>query len=252
MSQPSAKNQKSKKIKLVAQKPRKIRAALNSWIEASDQLDSDPLGLDDAPPWVENVWAEVVKVAMPSNRLPTSGEWDLELLGELFGRLQAFGKLFEGEIPVGPEVLAEMDRWQKFAATQPKSPARTATEKKLARDLQVRVNAVQHSIPDLIKAVMTSSHEDSMTFKTGLLRGENLSSDELISANVFERHTRTFFVLALFWRFWVTCKSLSEVYDYLCRSLGEKQIGSFKTFERHVAGKIGMKLCGPGRPSGKN
>ena len=113
----SMKNVKENEIKLIAKNPRKIKAALTAWAAASDKVNSDPMELDDAPQWVENAWVEVVKVVLPGNRLPTSGEWDMELLGELLGRLQAFGRLYSGEISMGPEVKAEFDRLQKFAAS---------------------------------------------------------------------------------------------------------------------------------------
>jgi hypothetical protein len=245
------KTQKTEKIKLVAKNPRKIKAAIKAWGEASDKVDSDPLGLDDAPAWVERAWAEVVKVILPGNRLPTSGEWSLELLGELMGRLQAFGKLYAGEIPLTPEVQAQVDRLEKFAASQPRSPKSAARQKVLVRDLQVRVAAVQAGIPDLMAAAFTSSHEDVKKYQRGLARGLNLSPDELIATNVFERHTRTFYVLALLWRFWVTCKSLGEIYRILCQAVGASKIGSFKNFEKNVAQKIGLTIRGRGRPPGK-
>ena len=237
------------KIRLVAKNSSKVKKALNSWVEASDKVDSDPLKLDDAPSWVESAWAEVVKVLMPGNRLPTEGEWDLELLGELMGRLQAFGKLYSGEIPMSPEAKAEADRFEKFAASQPQSPERTAREKVLAKDFQTRVNAVQEGIPNLMAGAMASSHEDTLKFERGLQRGLNLSPDELVSANIFERHTRTYFVLALHWKTWMTCKSLRHVYDLLYQAVGEKNIGTFRTFEK-ACNKIGFKIRGRGRPPG--
>ena len=47
---------KQDKIKLVAKQPSKIKAALQSFVTASDQVHSDPLGLDEVPPWVEKAW----------------------------------------------------------------------------------------------------------------------------------------------------------------------------------------------------
>ena len=253
MSQRPGKTETSKapKLKLTAAKPRKIKAALKAWGDASDRVNLDPLELDAAPVWVENALAEVVKVVLPGNRLPANGAWNLELVGELMGRLEAFGRLCAGEIVMGAEVQAEHDRFQKFVDSLPQSPERTARAKMLVRDINARFEAVQEHIPVVMKAALASSHDDSVKFQKGLLRGLNLSPDELISANVFERHTRTFYVLALFWRAWVKCKSLREVYDHLCKAVGERQIGSFKAFEKRVAEKIGFRIRGRGRPPGK-
>jgi hypothetical protein len=252
MSQSSGKKKKFKaaKLKLVAKNPRKIKAALRSWVDASDKADSNLFGLNDAPPWVERAFVEVAKVVMPGHRLPIAGEVDMEVIGEFFGRLHVFGKLYSGEIPMGPEVQAEYDSLQKFAASQPQSPERTAREKAGVQDLLVRVDAVQHGIPNIMNAALESSHEDTLKFNKGLQRGMNLAPDELVTLNAFERHTRTYFMLAIMWRVWVTCKSLREVYNYLCKTVGEQKIGSFKTFEK-VCGKIGFSVRGRGRPSGK-
>ncbi len=107
---------KNNKIKLLAKRPGAIKAALKAWGDASDLVDADSLNTNGAPPWVENAWAEVVKVIMPSRKLPMSGDWDLELMGELLGRLQAFSKLYTGEIPLRADVQSECDRIKAIAS----------------------------------------------------------------------------------------------------------------------------------------
>jgi len=104
----------------------------------SGKKDCDPFNLNDAPEWAGNALAEVVKIVMPGKKLPTAGEWDMELLGEFMGRLQAFGKLYGGEIPMGPEQQAELDRYKKNEASQPKSKEITVREKILAQDMQAK------------------------------------------------------------------------------------------------------------------
>ena len=252
MSQKSdtIKKPETEKIKLVGKNPRKIKAALKSYVEASDKLDSDPLQLDDAPPWVEKAYAEVVKVVFPGNRIPNADVFDLEIIGEFFGRLQAFGKVYSGEIPLGPEALAECENAKKIMESKMRPPKIKAKVKSSLKDLQVRVGALQASIPGVMNAALESSHEDALKFQKGLLRGMILSQDELVSVNVFERHTRTYFVLAAYWQFWVKCRTLREVYNHLCKAAGEEKIGSFKTFEK-VCGKIGFSVGKRGRPSKK-
>jgi hypothetical protein len=239
---------KSKKIKLVAKKPRKIKAAIKAWAESSGKNNSDPFELDKAPAWAENALAEAVKITLPGKRLPTSGEWDMELLGELLGRQQALGKLYGGEIPMGPETKAEYDRLEKFAASQPPTPERSAKQKAMVQDLQTMIGATNDAIPQLLKAVLGSSHEDALKFQNGLLRGMNLAPDELTTGKTFQRHTRTFFVLGMGWRIFSKCRSVAEVHRMLCQAFGENRIGSLKYFENRVAKKIGMRFGRSGRP----
>jgi hypothetical protein len=250
MSQPSGKTKtlKAQKIKLTAKNPRKIKAALKAWAASSDKMDSDPLKLDEAPQWVENAYVEVVKIVMPSKKLPAAGEWDMELVGELMGRLRAFEKLYSGEIPLGPEQQAELGRLEKFAASQPQSPERAAKEKALTQDLQNMVNATNQAIPQLMDSVLGSSHEDALKFQKGLLRGMSLAPDELTAGKTFQRHTKIFWLLGLLWRSFSKCRSVAEVHRILCQAVGEKQIGSLKTFENRVAKKIGMRFGRSGRP----
>jgi hypothetical protein len=247
MTQPSGKT-KTPKIKLTAKKPRKIKAVLKAWAASSDKVDSDPLKLDEAPQWAENALVEVVKVVMPGKKLPAAGEWDMELVGELMGRLQAFGKQFSGEIPMGPEQQAELVRLEKFAASQPKSKERTAMEKMVLQDLQAMMEATNQAIPNLTGAALDSSHEDALKFQKGLLRGMTLAPDELTTGRIFQRHTKTFWVLGAMWPFFSKCRSVAKVHRILCQAVGEKQIGSLKTFENRVAKKIGMKFGHSGRP----
>ena len=56
------------------------------------KVDTDLLGLDEAPQWVENAWFQVVKTVMPGKRLPTAGEMDLEALGEIFAGFKSSQK----------------------------------------------------------------------------------------------------------------------------------------------------------------
>jgi hypothetical protein len=242
------KTPKPQKIRLIAQNPRKIKAALKSWVDATGKIDSDPLKLDEAPAWVEKAYLEVIKVIMPSKKMPGNGDLPLELLGEFIGRLQAFGKLYGGEIPMGPEQKAELERLEKLAASQPKSKERTVRGKMLVEDLQARVEATNQAIPNLIKAALDSSHEDALKFQKGLLRGMNLAPDELTAGRVFQRHTKTYWVLGLMWRSFSKCRSVAEVHRILCQAVGEKQIGSLKHFESRIAKKIGMKFGRGGRP----
>jgi hypothetical protein len=250
MSQSSGeiKTPKSKKIKLVAKNPRKIKAAIKAWAESSGKNNSDPFELDKAPAWAKNALAEAVKITLPGKCLPTAGEWDVELLGELLGRQQAFGKLYSREIPMGPETKAEYDRLVKFTASQPQSPERSAKQKAMAQDLQTMIGATNDAIPQLLKAVLGSSHEDALKFQNGLLRGMNLAPDELTAGKTFQRHTKTFWLLGLLWRSFSKCRSVAEVHRILFDEIGEEKIGSLKTFENRVAKKIGMKFGRSGRP----
>lgn len=250
MSQPSGniKTPNAQQLKLIAKKPRKIIAAIRSWGEASGIVASDPLDLGAAPLWVARAWAEVAKVYMPSKRMFANGELDLELLGELIGRLWAYEKLLAGEIPMESEMKAEVERIKKQEASPLHLPERAAQEKRQVQAFQATMEPTNQAIPNLISAVMHSSHEDTVKFQKGLLRGMNLSADQLIAERIYQRHTRTFLVLALYWRTFSKCRSLGEIYKILCKAVGESRIGSWKTFQERVARKIGLKVRGRGHP----
>jgi hypothetical protein len=235
-------------LKLIARKPGKIIAAIRSWGNATGIVDSDPLDLNAAPAWVLKAWAQVARVYMPSKRMFDSGEIDLELLGELIGRLRAYEKLLAGEIQVGPEIKAEVERIKKQEASPLHLPERAAQEKRQMQAFQATVEPTNQAIPNLVGATLHSSHDDALKFQKGLSRGMNLSADELIVERIYQRHTRTFLVLALYWRTFSKCRSLREIHGILCKAVGEKRIGSFKTFEERVAKKIGLKVRGRGRP----
>jgi hypothetical protein len=249
----TAKNKKCKtaEMKLKADNPRKVRAALKGWMAETEKLNPDPLGLDEAPTWVERAFAEVIKVIVPGRKLPMAGEWDLELIGGLLGRVQAFGKMFNGEIPVGPEMQAGKEWLEKVAVSQPWPPEIKAKANVLARDFEGRLEATQKGIPDFVNAALESSHEDALKIQSGLLRGMNLVPDELTPGQTFQRHTLTFLVLATQWRRFSKCRSVGQIYKILCKEIGENRIGSLKTFEERVAKKIGLKVRGRGRPSEK-
>ena len=196
---------------------------MDAWASASDEFDTDLFDLNGAPPWVERAYVEVVKVVMPGKQLPTSGEWDLELIGEFLGRLQALSKLYSGEIPMGPEVKVEWDELQAKAAALPQTPEIAAKKEALEIDLGNKFAAVGDSIPQMLEAALDSSHEDAMKFQKGLMRGMTLKPDDLVTANTFQRHTKTFWMIAVMWRFWVKCQSVAEVYRILCTAVARLQ-----------------------------
>lgn len=236
------------RIEIRAKQPDQIKAVLDAWGKASDEFDIDLLDLNEAPAWAERAYAEVVKVVMPGKRLPTSGEWDLELIGELLGRLQAFTKLYGGEIPMGSEVQAEWDKLQARADALPKTAALAARKKALGVDLATKFAAVGESIPRMMEAALASSHEDALKFQKGLMRGMTLGPDDLATARTFQRHTRTFWVIAVMWRTFSKCQTVAEVHRILCMAVGEDTVGDLKTFENRVVKVIGMKLGESGRP----
>jgi hypothetical protein len=252
MSQPSDKNRKVKprKLKLVARNPGKIKAALRSWVKASDKVEADPLGLDNAPQWVENAWIEVTKCVMPGRRMPSGGELNMETLGGFFGRLQAFTKLYQGEIPVTPAVEEEAKQLVEEAARAPKPPGHKARLKKMTRDFSNRLDATEQKIPQIMAAVYASSHEDALIFQKAYLAGLNIQPHELETPVAFQRHTKIFGYLARHWKRFAKCQSVADVYYDLCETLGFKEVGSLKTFEERIARKIGMKFRGRGRPKG--
>lgn len=244
----SPKQSASERINLQAKKPELIKAALEAWGTASDKVSADPLDMDGAPTWAERALQEVVKVIMPGQRFTVSGEMDMESLGELLGRQQVFGKMYGGEIPLGPEMQAEADALEKQFANRKLTPEQLSRVEMLYADFINRCDATSDSVSDLMGAAVASSHEDAVKFQKGLLRGMNVNLDDLVTGKVFQRHTKIFFVLGTAWRFFVHCRSVAEVYRLLCQAVGEKNVGDLKTFENRVARKIGMKFGPSGRP----
>lgn len=253
MPSATAKNRKTKtkKLKLVAKNPRRIKAALKSWVAASETTNCDALNLDGAPAWAENALVEVTKIILPSKFLPTEGEWDLDLLGELVGRQRAFANLFTGEIPLSPEMQRDIEQIKEREAALPKTPELAARKKLLAKDFQNLLEANGQAIPELVAAVMASSHADTLKFQAGLARGLKLAAKDLNAGKIFQRYTRIFWVLGTQWRRFSQCRSVAEVHRILCAELGEDKVGSLKHFEARVAKKIGMKFGPAGRPAAK-
>lgn len=250
VSKSSCKSEKAKrKIRLAAKKPQKIKAAIKAWVTSSEKMDCDALNLAGSPAWAENALAEVVKIVLPGRTLPTEGEWDVELLGELVGRQHAFAKLYAGEIPMSTEMKSDLEKIKRQEAALPQTPERKARKKRVGNDFSNLVQANNQAIPQLMTAVMESSHEDSLKFQQGLSHGLNLVAEELNSGRIKQRHTQTFWELGINWRKYHECRSVAEVYRKLCQKYGEKQIGSQKHFEERVAKKIGMSFGPAGRPS---
>jgi hypothetical protein len=233
---------KTQATKAKSKKTDWVTDVLGGFAEAAEKNDCDALGINDAPEWVLNAWAECCKIVFPGG-LPSIDKWDGKFLGELLGRFYGLQSLYAGEIPLGPETQAEIEKMEAAAKNLPpvKNP------KALEKDLKTKFSAVHEAIPLATAAATSASYKDAMSFQKGLARGIEIKPDELATSRTFERHTRTYYVLALYWRFWVTCKSLREVHRHLCKAVGEQKIGSFKTFEK-VCKRIKFKLRGRGRP----
>ena len=250
MPQPPVKNKKAKpeKIKLVAKNPRPMKAAIKAWVASSEKTDCDPLNMNGAPAWAEKALAEGVKIILPSQKLPTKGECDPEFIGELVGRQQALARLFCGEIPMGAEMQTDVEQIMKHAAALPKTPALAVKIKSIERDLANMMNANDQAIPALMAAALGSSHQDSLKFQRGLIRGMNLVGEELESGKIMQRNTQVFLELGLHWRNYYRCRSVAEVHRKLCAGMGEKNVCTLKHFEGRVAKKIGMKFGPAGCP----
>jgi hypothetical protein len=220
-----------------------VHECLEKWALAAGKNDCDALDLKGAPEWVHNAYAECAKITFPSG-LPAVEKWDAEFLGEFLGRFAALERFYAGEVPLGPETQADLEKVKAMTAQQPASDNFRAIEK----DLETRFKATNEAIPQATALAVNSTYGENLSFQKGLQRGIEIKPDELATSRTFRRHTRTFWVLALHWRVWVKCRSVGEVYRHLCNAVGEAKIGSFKTFETHVAKKIGLKFRGRGRP----
>ncbi|MEI6076960.1 MAG: hypothetical protein WCS94_15375 [Verrucomicrobiota bacterium] len=251
MKKPVKKTQKVKpqSIKIIAERPGRIKTALKSWVTAAEKTDCDALNLNGAPAWAENALAEFAKITLPGKRLPTEGECDVEFIGELIGRQFTLANMLTGQIPMGTAMQAEAEKLLKHAARMPMTPKRAAREKLLAKDFKNNLAATSQTIPNLMAAMLASSPADALKFQAGLTRGMNLAPDELTTGKTFQRHTRIFYVLGTQWRSFLKCRSVAEVHRILCAAIGEKNIGILKHFEERVAKKIGMKFGKVGRPS---
>jgi hypothetical protein len=210
-----------------------VKQAFLKWAVKASKKDCDPLKIKDAPEWVFNAHLECAKIVFPSG-LPSAEKWNAEFLGEFLGRYEGLARLFAGEVPLGSETQSDVQKLEAMISGLPTPKNLKAIQK----DAETVFNVTQEMIPIATALAGNSSYNDTLYFQKGLLRGIEIKPEELATSRTFRRHTRKFWVLALFWRYWVKCKSVREVYDHLCKMVGEKKIGSFKTFETHVAKKL--------------
>jgi hypothetical protein len=236
---------KRKKTQATKSKPEKtdwVKDVLGEWAEAAGKNDCDPMGLNDAPEWVLNAWVECCKIVFPGG-LPSVEKWDAKFLGEFLGRFYGLENLYAGAVPLGPETRTEKDKIEAIAKNKPVKIPRG-----FEKDIITKFKATHEAIPLATAAATSASYDEGLKFQKGLARGMEIKPDELATSRTFERHTRTFFVLALQWRRFSQCRSVGEIHRILCKEIGEAKIGSLKTFETHVAKKIGLKVRGRGRP----
>ncbi|HUZ06704.1 MAG TPA: hypothetical protein VMV89_04380 [Candidatus Paceibacterota bacterium] len=236
------KRKKTQASKSKSKKTDWTKDVLGNWAEAADKNDCDALGLNDAPEWVVNALVECVSIVFPSG-LPSVDKYDGRFLGEFLGRLRGLESLFAGEVPLDPEAQAEKEKIEAIA----KNKSSVKLPKGFEKDVLTKFGATREAISLATMTAASASYKDAVGFHKGLARGIEIKPDELATSRTFKRHTRTYFILAQHWRFWVKCKSLREVYGHLCKAVGEQKIGSFKTFEK-VCKKINFKLRGRGRP----
>lgn len=234
---------KPRKAKLRSAKRTWVESMLETWADAAGKNDCDMLGIDEAPEWVFNALIECSKIVFPGG-LPPRKKWDAEFLGIFLGRINALGRLLGGEVPLGPETKADMEKITALVKNQP--PPKNL--KAMTKDVATCFDETRKAISIATAKASYLGYAEERDFHKGLQRGIQIGPDELATSGTFQRHTRTFWILALYWRWWVRCRSVREIYDHLCKAVGEEKIGSFKTFENHVAKKIGLKIRGRGRP----
>jgi hypothetical protein len=238
----TGKRKKTQATKSKLKKADWIKDVLGEWAESADKNDCDPLGLNDAPEWVLNAYIECAKIVFPGG-LPSVEKWDAKFLGEFLGRFYGLENLYAGAVPLGPETRTEKDKIEAIAKNKPVKIPRG-----FEKDIITKFKATHEAIPLATAAATSASYDERLKFQKGLARGMEIKPDELATSRTFERHTRTFFVLALQWRRFSQCRSVGEIHRILCKEIGEAKIGSLKTFETHVAKKIGLKVRGRGRP----
>jgi hypothetical protein len=238
-----------RKLKPKARKRNWVDNVFGIWADAAGRNDGDPMKINDAPEWVLNAYTECVKIIFPGG-LPPRERWNAEFAGCFLGRMHALERLFAGEVALGPETEADLERIKSVVEKQPPPKNFKTFWRKFERNMDTNFKATRETIPLATAIAGASTYADARDFQRGLMRGMDLKPDDLATSRTFQRNTRTYWVLALMWRTWMKCKSLREIHDYLCKGVGENRIGNFKTFEK-LCKKIGLRLRGRGRPPRK-
>lgn len=244
-----ASKKQPRKTRAKAPKGNWVENVLETWADAAGRNNGDPMKLDDAPEWVLNAYVEGLKVIFPGG-LPPREKWDAEFVGSFLGRMNGLERLYAGEVPLGPETEADLEKVKSVAEKQPPPKNFQTFWTKFERNMKTHFKATREAIPVATAAAGASTYDDAVGFQKGLMRGMEIKPDDLATSHTFQANTRTYWVLALMWRTWVKCKSLREVHRHLCKAVGEQKIGNFKKFEK-LCRKIGFRIKGRGRPSGK-
>jgi hypothetical protein len=166
-----------------------IRDAFRNWALAAEQNDCDPLQIKDAPEWVFNAYVECAKVVFP-NGWPPVEKWNAEFLGEFLGRYSSLVRLFAGEVPLGPETQADMEKLKAMMAGRPAPKNFQA----IVKDAETIFDATEKMIPAATAMAAASTYEDQLAFQRGLKRGLEIKPEEVATSRAFRRHTRTFWV----------------------------------------------------------
>ncbi len=218
-------------------------------LERIDQVDDIPpvlaKKLEALPDWVKNILVEFMKFNLPGVKWKKGMQFDEAMVGAFLGKFYGFARLLKGEVLLGPKTEEELGKVPKKV---PAVKVDKSLQKAVEEGFSIDMKAAEELAGFASSVAIKQPHGEALAFNKAFNRGADIKPDDYATAYTMTRRMNIYFWLFFGRPVVEHCKSLREVYNWLCKQVGSNKVGNFKRFEK-VCAQIGLKLRGRGRPA---
>jgi len=255
--------EKSKKLKEPENWPDEWPEWVKSSMDKMHQTEEDS-GVDlpeNAPKWVDRVLEEFVKLTVPTVKFNNLGqESGVGLLAKTIGHqvwmnIGEYGMEYQCELaePILEEAsnkLKEKLGEEKYKALVKKSEPLIAKIGSAIDSFEAVSEKKSKIIAEVIKLASEQSVEDQVEFFSSYdkaLRKPVFDKGGRPAAEKYSSRTNILFLTLTFWETVALMRTRLEFYQWLCRLLGESQVGEFERVDK-ICDRLKIRFAKVVRP----
>lgn len=202
-----------------------------------------------APAWTERAFEQIAHPLAPREFFDSGPPTTLGL-AKVLGWLDSVTAIFNGEVPLAPELEAKLAQaLEAYLKSLP--PHRRPSIRDMRRNLR-RWERLRAQIRRLVRRALSAAQArpfvEAQAFLDAYRDGvAAVSPEKLFDHTLYSRNQKLLFTLQYLWPVMPKLGSVGELHRQLTQALGEPKVGDLKNLQR-LTGQIGLRFRGRGRP----
>lgn len=240
--------------KFIGQK-RWVHHVLMKFEKLEDGLPELSANEPEWPDWVYNLWVMLMGISHPGTKLKNRRNWKAKDLGRFLGRQYAGEFLLQGKVPVTPQTMRELEKFEGWAQDHIRKRDPDFNEAEFNRQMAAREKIwrprLQKFMQETLASVCERPYIEARDFFEAFGKAMVMKPDEFETERTLGVGDKICWVMVISWPNVQRLKSVAQLHQIFEKALKPKGITiKYKRIEK-LCQRIGLKFQeGGGRPKG--